>query len=124
MEATQQVAPVSESADADGVDPILDIVARADYAAFSARLADDVVFHSPAARFNFRGREITSALFETMVRQSDLDKWRVQDFWDLGDTHLMALTTTIGGRQLDMLTLARLDERGQIRELTGYGRPM
>jgi hypothetical protein len=124
MNATPQVATVSASDRADGVDPILDIVRRADTDAFSARLADDVVFHSPAARFNFRGREIASLLFKTMVQQSDLDKWEVQDFWDMGDTHIMAITTTIGGRQLDMLTLTRLDEQGQICELTNYARPM
>src|SRR5947207_974096 len=124
MEATPQVTPMPRRDGADGVDPIRDVVARADYEGFSARLADDVVFRSPAARFRFRGQEIASALFETMVKQSDLDRWRVLDFWDLGDTHVMSITTTIGGRQLDMLTLTRLDEQGQIRELTGYARPM
>lgn len=123
MVATPQLthAPGSEQA---GGDRHVDIVARADYAALKARLADDVVFHSPAARFNFRGPEITAALFETMVKQSDLDKWEVRDFWDEGDTHLMQLTTSIGGRQLDLLSVTRLNEQGQICESTVYARPM
>jgi hypothetical protein len=123
MEATPQLTRIPGSDHADG-ERHVDIVARADYAALRARLADDVVFHSPAARFNFRGPEIASALFETMVKQSDLDKWRVTEFWDEGDTHLMALTTSIGGRQLDLLSVTRLDEEGQIRETTVYARPM
>ena len=48
MEATPQVTPMPRRDGADGVDPIRDVVARADYEGFSARLADDVVFRSPA----------------------------------------------------------------------------
>jgi hypothetical protein len=124
MEARTQTAPVAGSHDADGVDPIVEIMANADHAAFSARLADDVVFHSPAARFSFRGREIASALFETMVRQSDPNGWRVLDFWDLGETHVMAFSAPIGGRRVDLMNVTRLNERGQIREITVYARPM
>ena len=134
MEARPQAVPVpgSDNADVvppiaggtDGVDPIVEVIANADAAAFSARLADDVVFHSPAARFSFQGREIASALFEAMVQASDRDQWRVLDFWDLGETHVMAFSTPIGGRRVDLMNVTRLNERGQIREITVYARPM
>jgi hypothetical protein len=124
MEATtMQANHVSGGKYGDG-DRHVDIVARRDYAAFRERLAEDVAFHSPAARFNFRGPEVTAALFETMVKQSDPDKWRVRDFWDMGDTHLMSLTTTIGGRKLDLVSVTRFNEQGKIRDSTVYARPM
>jgi hypothetical protein len=124
MEARAQSATVPRRYDAGDVHPGVEAISNADPAAFSARLADDVVFHSPAARFSFEGREIASALFEGMVRASDPDQWRVLDFWDLGETHLMTFSTRIGGRQVDLMNVVRLDERGQIRELTVYARPM
>ena len=124
MEAKAQSGPSAVSDRADALDRGVKAIANADPAAFSALLADDVVFHSPAARFSFTGKEIASALFESMVKGSDRDKWRVLDFWDLGDTHLMAFTTTIGGRQVDLMNVMRLDEQHQLRELTVYARPM
>jgi len=123
LEASPQLTHAPERDRADG-DRHVDIVARADYAAFRKRLSDDVVFHSPAARFNFRGPEITALLFENLVKQSDLDKWKVTDFWDEGDVHLMALTTSMGGRQLDLLSVTRFDDQGLILESTVYARPM
>jgi hypothetical protein len=102
----------------------VDVVARRDYVEFRKRLADDVAFHSPAARFNFRGAEITAALFETAVKLSDPDKWKVKEFWDLGDTHLMSLTSTLGGRKLDLVTVTRFNDEGKITDSTFYARPM
>lgn len=123
MEATSQLTQAPEQKFGEG-DRHVDIVARADYTAFKERLADDVVFHSPAARFNFHGPELTAALFENLVKASDLSKWEVQDFWDEGDVHLMRLTTTVGGRKLDLLSVTHFNERDQIRESTVYARPM
>jgi hypothetical protein len=123
MEGTTQVTQVSGGKFGDG-DRHVDIVARRDYEAFRERLADDVAFHSPAARFNFRGPEITAALFETMVKQSDPEKWEVREFWDMGDTHLMSLTTTMGGRKLDLISVTRFNAEGKITDSTVYGRPM
>ena len=124
MESRSQVAAVPASNNGDGVDPIRDIVANGDYTAFAERLAEDVVFNSPAARFSVHGREQTAFLFETMVKESDRSKWRVTDFWDMGDTHLMALTMSIGGFEVQLLNVTRIDENGQIRNLTAYARPM
>ena len=124
MEAARKSAPRSDGA--GRADPIADVVGRADYATFAQALAEDVVFRSPVSRgFRFQGRDITSALFERLVKQSDLDRWGVQGSWNLGDgQHLVALTTTVRGHQLDLLLLTRLNERLQICEVTGYGRPM
>lgn len=107
-------------------DPIADVVGRADYDIFAQALADDVVFRSPVSGgFRFRGSDITAALFERLVKQSDLDQWGVQGTWNLGDRrHLVALTTTVHGHQLELLLMTRLNERFQICEVTGYGRPM
>lgn len=124
MEATPKSAPRSDGA--VPADPIADVVARADYETFARALADDVVFRSPVSGgFRFQGRDITSALFERLVKQSDPDRWGVQGSWSLGDgRHLVALTTTVRGHQLELLLLTRLNERFQICEVTGYGRPM
>lgn len=124
MEATPKSAPIPQGDGAGGADPIVDVVARADYTIFAEGLADDVVFRSPVSRFRFRGREITAALFERLVKQSDPDRWRVQDYWHVGDAHIMALTTTVRGHQLDLLIVTRMNERLQIREVLAYGRPM
>jgi len=125
METVPQPArlPATDGA-AAAVHPGVAAIANADPVAFAARLAHDVVFHSPAARFSFRGKEIASALFEAMVHESDPEQWRVLDFWDLGDKHVMAFSTCIGGRQVDLMNVVRLDERGQICDLTVYARPM
>lgn len=123
MEAAPKSAPRRDGG--GPADPIADVVARADYATFAQALADDVIFRSPVSRFRFRGREITSALFERLVKQSDPDRWRVQDSWRLGDgQHLLALTTTVHGHQLDLLLLTRMNERFQICEVTAFCRPM
>src|SRR3954453_10795595 len=111
-----EVAPKSASSlRSDGAslaDPIADVVARADYATFAKALADDVVLRSPGSRFRFRGRDITSALFERLEKQSDIDRWRVQGPWSLGGgQHLVALPTTVHGHQLDLLLMTRLNER-------------
>src|SRR2546421_12062180 len=99
MEATPKSAPRGNGASL--ADPIADIVARADYETLSKALADDVVFRSPVSRFRFRGSDITSALFERLVKQSDPDRWQVQDSWRLGGgQHIVALTTTVHGHQL------------------------
>ncbi len=122
MAAPKSAPPRSDGA--GGKDAIVDVVNRADYAIFAKILAEDVVFHSPVYRLRFHGREITSALFERLVKQSDLERWRVQGFWNLGDAHFVALTTNVHGHQLDLLLLTRLNGRFQIREVTAYARPM
>jgi hypothetical protein len=123
-----EAAPKSASSNngATMPDPIADVVGRADYGTFAQVLADDVVFRSPVSDgFRFRGPEITGALFERLVKQSDLDRWGVEGSWRLGDgRHLVALTTTIHGQKLELLLLTRLNERFQICEVVGYGRPM
>jgi len=123
MEPTPHVTQAPEAEFGHG-DRHVDIVARGDYRAFRERLADDVAFHSPADRFNFRGPEITAALFETMYKQSDPSKWKVLDFWDMRDTHVMRLTTTIGGRKLDLVSVTRFNDQDQIQDSTVYARPM
>jgi hypothetical protein len=125
MEARPQVAPVRRTGGAGGLNSIVDILSRADYEAFGERLADDVVFHSPVAHFTFRGRDITSAQIERLVKQSDLDHWRVQSFTKLeADVNVVAVSTMVRGHKLDLLTVTRLNERFQMRELTVYARPM
>ncbi|HEX8051462.1 MAG TPA: nuclear transport factor 2 family protein [Thermoleophilaceae bacterium] len=124
MAATPKSAPPPRNG-AGVTDPIADAVNRGDYDLFAQALAEDVVFRSPVSRFRFRGPEITSALFERLVKQSDPDRWGVQDSWSLApDAHAMALTTNVRGHQLDLLIVTRLNERHQISQVTAYARPM
>jgi hypothetical protein len=122
--ATANGAHGADAVAADGVDPLVEIIATHDAARFAERLADDVVFHSPAARFTFQGKAIAADLFAAMARKSDVDRWEILDFWDEGETHVLAFRATIGGRQVDLMNISRHDERGQIRDLTVYARPM
>ena len=124
MEATPRPARTPRTDGAVPKDPIVDVVKRADYETFALALADDVVFRSPVSRFRFKGRDITAALFERLVKQSDLDHWDVLDSRRVGDAHAVILTTSVRGHQLDLLLLTRFNERRQISEVTGYGRPM
>jgi hypothetical protein len=105
-------------------DPIVEVVKKADYETFRLALADDVIFRSPVSRFRFKGKDITSTLFERLVKQSDLDKWEVLDSGTLGDAHTVLLTTTVRGHKLDLILVTRFNERFQIREVTAYGRPL
>lgn len=105
-------------------DPIVEVVQKADYETFRLALADDVIFRSPVSRFRFKGKDITSTLFERLVKQSDLDQWKVLDSGTLGDAHVVLLTTCVRGHQLDLVLVTRFNERFQIREVTAYGRPL
>lgn len=124
MEAAPKSAPRSNGASPP--DPVAEVVGRGDFDIFAQALADDVVFRSPVSDgFRFQGRDITSALFERLVKQSDPEQWRVEDSWRLGDRqHLLALTTSVHGHKLELLLLTRFNERLQICEVKGYGRPM
>lgn len=123
--ATAKSASTPRRGDAVVTDPIADAVDRGDYDLFKQVLADDVVFRSPVSRFRFRGPDITSALFERLVKQSDPERWGVQDAWRLGErAHAVALTTNVHGHQLDLLLITRMNERYQIGEVTVYARPM
>jgi hypothetical protein len=125
MEATPKSASSPGSAGGVPANVLADVVAKGDYDLFAQALADDVVFRSPVSRFRFQGKDITSALFERLVKQSDPDQWQVHGAWNLGEgRHLVALTTTVRGHKLDLLLLVRLNERLQVCEVTAYGRPM
>lgn len=123
MEAAKKVTKLPREEFGKG-DRHVDVIARRDYDELRNRLADDVAFHSPAARFNFRGAQLTGDLFETVMKESDPDKWEVLDFWDLGEIHIMSLTTTVHGRKLDMLSVTRFNEDGKIQDSTVYARPL
>lgn len=122
MEVTPQSARASDGAGRG--ERIVDAVASSDAAMFADRLADDVIFRSPVARFRFQGKDIAAALFETLVTESDAGRWKVQDFWDIGDRHFVAIKTSLRGHELDLLIVTLLNERGQIREVIAYGRPL
>lgn len=125
MEATPKAGANAGRAGGVPANVLADVVAQRDYELFAQALADDIVFRSPVSRFRFQGKDITSALFERLVKQSDPDKWQVYGAWNLGEgRHLVALTTTVRGHKLDLLLLVRLNERLQISEVTAYGRPM
>ena len=42
----------------------------------------------------------------------------------MGDTHLISLTTSIGGRKLDLVSVTRFNKEGKITDSTVYARPM
>lgn len=86
-------------------------------------LAPDVVLRSPITdRIEFRGhREISELLGSVFAAIKD-----IRYFADVGDQRTRALfyRAHVGGQPLEEATRIELDDRGQIREITLFFRPL
>jgi SnoaL-like domain len=86
-------------------------------------LAHDVVFHSPiTARMRFEGKEEVTALHRDIFAVfEDLD---TTEPLALGDTRSFSFRARVRGVELEAMNLVRVNEQGQIVELTVFVRPL
>jgi hypothetical protein len=124
---TTQVEPGNVAAPGPALDPIRQGIETRDLAVMVSQMTDDVVLHSPVARFSFRGRELVSTMLASMLQESErwAGEWRVDEVLCRGpETYVIAFGGRIAGRVVDMVNVMRLDEENRIREMTVYARPM
>jgi predicted SnoaL-like aldol condensation-catalyzing enzyme len=93
-----------------------------DVAGMVAHLAEDVVLHSPATSTEFRGREEVTTLYEEVF--AALDSSEVLHELADGDLRTLWLRARLGGGEVTLAELFRLDADGKIREITITGRPL
>ncbi|MFD1544032.1 nuclear transport factor 2 family protein [Nonomuraea guangzhouensis] len=91
--------------------------------AIMSTLAPDVVFHSPlSATAGFHGHEQVRELFTAAMAALSGLRYHT----DVGDerTRMIAATARLGRQEIEESALLRLDERGLIKEITMWIRPL
>lgn len=102
--------------------PFRDAVEARDHDAMVAALAADVQLHSPVAFRAFDGREATAAVLAAIL--SVLDDFEYTDELESAASVALLFRARVGDRSVQGLDLLRLDEEGQIKELTVMMRPL
>ena len=91
--------------------------------ALAAACAPDLVFHSPiTSTVQFEGRAEMANLYRTVLEVYD-EQHCVAEY-DSGDTRIVRLHARIGDQELDEVQILRLNDEGQVREITMYVRPL
>jgi hypothetical protein len=86
-------------------------------------LAPDVVFHSPMTdRIRFEGKDEVAALHRDIF--AVLDDVDTTEPLALGDTGSFSFRARVRGVELEAMNLVRVNEQGQIVELTVFVRPL
>lgn len=94
-----------------------------DLAAVVDAFADDAVVHSPITNsLTFEGHEQIGAIFRVIL--DVFDDIRYTDELRSGDSALLLASARVDGTDIELADHMRLDERGKIRELTVFFRPM
>ena len=93
-----------------------------DHAAVVALFADDVVLHSPILQTRFEGREALSDLYAGIME--GFTDYRYTDEYQSGDAHVLSFAGTVRGRPLQGIDIVRVDEAGQITDMTVMIRPL
>ncbi len=93
-----------------------------DLEAAKATLREDVVLHSPILFRGFEGREIVTQVLTHVA--ATLEDFRYLD--ELADerTVVLRFKARVGDRELEGIDFLELDERGLVKELTVFMRPM
>ena len=96
---------------------------RGDADAVAELLAPDVVFHSPlTTRVRFEGRDEVVALHRDIF--AVLEDIETTEPLVLGDTHAFIFRARVRGEELEIMNVVRVDEQGQVVEITIFGRPL
>jgi SnoaL-like domain len=84
--------------------------------------ADDVVFNSPVTAVQFRGKEEVAELLTHVL--SGFETW--EQTFVLADEHqcVFGARGRIGGRDVELAELIRVDSDGRIAEIVIHGRPL
>jgi len=94
-----------------------------DLAAVLDAFADDAVVHSPITdALAFEGYEQIGAVFRVIL--DVFDEIRYTDELRSGNSALLLASARVDGTDIELADHMRLDERGKIRELTVFFRPM
>ena len=102
--------------------PFRAAVEAEDQAAMTAVLAEDVVFHSPVAFTPFVGRESVMGVLGAVL--DTFSDFSYSDELDAGDTAALIFNARVGDKKVQGLDLLRLNEAGQVAELTVMLRPL
>ena len=80
------------------------------------------MLHSPITNTPFEGREVLADLYSSLFEA--FEEVRVTDQFQNGDTHAFFWEGRIDGRFVAGADRLRVDDAGQVREITIVGRPL
>jgi hypothetical protein len=103
-------------------DAIADAMTARDHQALMDLYADDVVFHSPVTAVTFRGKTEVGALMAHVL--AGFESW--QRTFVLADDEqcVFGAAGHIGGHDVELAELIRLDPDGRVAEIRIHGRPL
>jgi hypothetical protein len=85
-------------------------------------LAPDVVLYSAVTDVPFKGRDVVSDTYRSVLEA--FEHVRIVDQFENGDTHAFFWEGRMAGRPVSGVDRIRLDSDGQVREITVVARPM
>ena len=97
-------------------------LAAQDIDALVGTLAPDAVLHSAVTNTPFEGREVVADVYRSVFEA--FDELQVTDRFQDGDTHAFFWEGRIDGRFVAGADRFRVDDAGQVREITIVGRPL
>ena len=97
-------------------------LAARDIDALVDTLAPGVVLHSPITNTLFEGREVLADLYSSLF--DAFDELQVTDQFQDGNTHAFFWEGRIDGRFVAGADRFRVDDAGQVSEITIVGRPL
>jgi SnoaL-like domain len=93
-----------------------------DVEAVTATLCEDVVLHSPILFRGFEGREIVAQVLTHVA--ATLEDFQYTDELAENGVVVLRFKARVGDRELEGIDFLELDERGLVKELTVFMRPM
>jgi hypothetical protein len=104
-------------------DRVRDAMHSRDLPALVTTFAPDVVLHSPILGGTpFEGPQAVGDLFGAVMTSFDEYSHTVES--SAGDVQVLAYHARVRGRAIDVVDLLRIDETGQVKEITVHIRPM
>jgi hypothetical protein len=110
------------ASDAARLHPFLGAIETGDHAALTDMLAPDVELYSAVTDTPFRGKEVVSELYASVIEAFE-ELETVDELAD-GDTYALFWRGRIQRRRVEGVDRIRLDEQGKVREITIFGRPL
>jgi hypothetical protein len=93
-----------------------------DHAAVVALFADDIVLHSPILRTKFEGRQALSDLYAGIIE--GFTDYRYTAEYESGDACILEFAGAVRGRPLQGVDIVRVNDAGEIAEMTVMIRPL
>lgn len=101
--------------------PFRAAVEAEDLDAVSATMSDDIEFHSPVAFTPFVGRESVTGVLTAVM--NTFEDFEYTDELIEGDTTTLIFNAKVGDKKVQGLDLLRVNEAGEVVELTVMLRP-